>query len=62
MMRGTTQETDYPDTGVFHHAGTQCLPHQHRGLLDSGSLADTACHCPSCCRRCYHLPHLETPA
>lgn len=61
-MIGTTQKTDYPDTGVRLHAGTRRLPHQHRCLLDSGSLADTAFHRAGHCRHYYHLPCLETPA
>lgn len=57
-MIGTTK-TNYPDTEVRIHAGTQRFPHQHRCILDSGSLAGTACHYPGSCRhRCY-LPHLE---
>lgn len=56
-MIGT--KTNYPDTGVRIHAGTQRFPHQYRRLLDSGSLSSTTCHCPGSCRhRCY-LPHLE---
>lgn len=60
-MIGTTK-TDYPDTEVRIHAGTRRLPHQHRSILDTGSLADTACHRTGHCRHYYHLPHLEAPA
>lgn len=59
MPIGTTQKTNYPDTGVRIHAGTQCFPHQHRRILDSGSLANIACHCYYHCRHHDNLPHLE---
>lgn len=59
MMSGATKKTDYPDTGVRIHAGTKRLPHQHRRILDSGSLADIACHYPGYYCHHYHLPHLE---
>lgn len=62
MMIGATKKTDYPDTGVRIHAGTKRLSHQHRCILDSGSLADTACHCLGSCHHHYYLPHLETQA
>lgn len=61
-MIGTTQKTDYPDTGVCVHASAQCFSHQYRRLLDSGSLADTACHCPDHHHHYYHLPHLGKQA
>mgnify|MGYP006971249850 CR=1 FL=1 len=61
-MIGTAKKTDYPDTGVRLHAGTRRLPHQHRGILDTGSLADTARHRTGYYRHYYHLPHLEAPA
>ena len=59
MMIGATKKTDYPDTGVCIHAGTQRLPHQYRRLLDSGSLASIAHHRHH--RHChYHwFPYLE---
>lgn len=58
-MIGTTKKTNYPDTGVRIHAGTQRFSHQYCRLLDSGSLAGTACHCLGSCRHHYYLPHLE---
>lgn len=61
-MIGTTQKTNYPDTGVCIYAGAQRLSHQYRRILDFGSLADTACHCHRCYGRYYHLPHQETQA
>lgn len=61
-MIGTTKKTDYSDTGVRIHAGTKRLPHQHRRILDSGSLADIACHCLGYCRHHYYLPYLEAQA
>lgn len=61
-MVGTTQKTNYPDTRVCIHAGTKRLPHQHRRILDFGSLADTACHCTAHCCHYYHLPYLEAQA
>ena len=61
-MIGTTQKTNYPDTGVCIHAGAQRLSHQYRRILDFGSLADTACY-RHCCHSCYYnLPHQETQA
>lgn len=62
MMSGTAKKTDYPDTGVRVHAGVKRLPHQHRCILDSGSLADTACHCRDYYYHHYHLPYLEAQA
>ncbi len=61
-MSGTAKKTDYPDTQVRLHAGTRRLSHQHRCILDFGSLADTAYHCTGHYRHYYHLPCLETPA
>ena len=61
-MIGTTQKTNYPDTGVCIHAGTQRFSHQCRCILDFGSLADTACRCYCCYGRYCHLPHQETQA
>ena len=59
-MIGTAKKTDYPDTGVRLHAGARRLPHQHRRLLDTGSLADTDSHCASHHRYYCRLPSLET--
>lgn len=61
-MIGTTKKTDYPNSGVRVHAGFECFFNQYRRLLDSGSLAGTACHCPVSCRHHYYLPYLETQA
>jgi len=61
-MIGSTQKTNYADTGVCIYAGAQCLSHQYRRILDFRSLADTACHRHRCYGRYYHLPHQETQA
>lgn len=61
-MIGTTKKTDYPDTGVRIHASAECFSHQHCRILDSGGLADTACHCPDYYYHHYHLPYLEAQA
>ena len=58
-MIGTTQKTNYPDTGVCIYAGAQRLSHQYRRILDFGSLADTACYRHNLYRSHNMFPHLE---
>lgn len=59
MLIGTTKTVNHQNPGNCLHADTQCLSHPDSGILDQGSLADSAhrrsgypCH--------YHnLPYLE---
>ena len=47
------------NTRSSHHAGTQLLPHKNRCVLDTGSLAGSARHCPRHSSYDCNLPHLE---
>lgn len=58
-MVGGTQKTNYADTGVRLYAGFKRLSYQHCRILDSGSLANTACYRHNRCRHHNRFPHLE---
>lgn len=58
-MIGTTKKINHQNIRVRFYAGRKRLPHQSRCILDSGSMASTARHCPDYHHQHYYLSYLE---
>ena len=59
-MIGAAKKINHSDIRVRLYAGFERFPHQHRCALDSGSMANTACHLPDYYPQYHYLPYLET--
>ena len=61
-MLGTTKTVNHQNLRNRLYAGFERLSHPDGGILDQGSLADTAYHCLSYYCHYRNLPYLEAQA